>query len=97
MLQVGASPEELGLLPRYIARAGANPSVVIGLGCAVGAAAAWLLTVARAELSYVYPFMGLAIVLVLAVSGLLFDEVVSIRRWAGVIVVCLGLILASRS
>ena len=97
MLQVGATPEELNLLPRYIVRAGTNPSVVIGLGCAVAAAAAWILTVARAELSFVYPFMGLAIVLVLALSGLLFDEVVSLRRWAGVTVVCLGLILASRT
>ena len=95
MLQAGPSPEQFRLLPVFVLRALTNPFVVVGLSCAIGAAIAWMLTVARADLSFVYPFMSLAIVLVLALSGALFDEVVPLRRWIGVVVVCLGLILAS--
>jgi multidrug transporter EmrE-like cation transporter len=97
MLQVGSSPEQLNLVPGFVYRAMTNPSVVIGMGCAVGAAISWTIAIARADLSFAYPFMALSIVLVLALSGLLFDEVVSFQRWIGVAVVCLGLVLASRS
>lgn len=96
MLQVGAPPERLISLPEFVIRAFTNPSVVLGLGCAVVASACWTIAIARAELSVAYPFLGLGIVLVLALSGALFGEVVPIQRWIGVLVVCLGLYVASR-
>jgi drug/metabolite transporter (DMT)-like permease len=97
ILQVGSSPEQLSLLPRFLWRVMTNPSIVIGLGCAVGAAASWTVAIARADLSFAYPFLGLSTVLVLALSGVIFDEFVSLQRWIGVVVVCLGLILVSRT
>ena len=38
-----------------------------------------------------YPFMALAIVLVLALSPLVFGEQVPVIRWFGVLIVCIGL------
>jgi multidrug transporter EmrE-like cation transporter len=96
IVQTGASPERLLLLPRFVLKAFSNVYVLLGLGCAVAAAACWTVAVSRADLSVAYPFMGLGIVLVLALSGVIFGETVPLHRWLGVLIVCLGLIVASR-
>ena len=58
---------------------------------------AWILAVARAELSHIYPFMALSYVLVALFSLLLFRENVTALRWAGILVICVGVFLVSRS
>jgi len=94
-LEIGTSPSHLALLPRFIWRVFTNLYVLIGLVCAVCAAVAWAVAVSRVYLSIAYPFMGLAIVLVLAFSGVMFGEVVSMGRWLGVLIVCVGLMVAA--
>src|SRR3989442_1498254 len=79
-----------------IARALTNIKVVSGLACAVAAALCWIVAVSRSNLSFAYPFMGLAIVLVLALSPTLLGEPVSLKRWIGVGIVCLGLWIAAQ-
>jgi len=96
MLGVGASPGQLGGFPGYLVRTLTNPFVFVGLGCAVVAALCWTSAVSRLDLSAAYPFMGLAIVLVLALSGVIFGETVPVTRWLGVAIVCLGLVVAAR-
>ncbi len=73
------------------------PWVILGLIAAVAAAAAWTVAISRCDLSFAYPFMGLAIVLVLLLTPLVFHEHVPLSRWIGVAVVCVGLWIASRS
>jgi multidrug transporter EmrE-like cation transporter len=82
---------------QLIFRALTNLKVVLGLGSAVVAALSWMVAVSHSDLSFAYPFMGLPIVLVLALSGTLFGEVVPITRWLGVGIVCVGLLIAARS
>jgi len=95
-LQLGAFPKSLtGALP-FITSALTNIWIIAGLGCAVAAALAWIGAVSLSDISVAYPFMALAIVLVLALSSLLFDERISTLRWVGVAVVALGIWIASR-
>ena len=96
MLQVGASPTEMAAWPQFLWRTLTNPGIVGGLACAVLAAVSWMAVLSRSELSFAYPFMTLAIVLVMVLSGLLFGERVSVVRWLGVGIVCLGLVVAAR-
>ncbi len=97
MLQVGASPGHFGLLPRFLWRAFTNTYVIIGLICAFLAALAWTVAISRAALSVAYPFISLGLVLVLAMSGVVFGEKVPINRWVGVIIVCIGIAVAARN
>ena len=97
MLQVGSSPEHATLVPWFVWKALTNLNVALGLAAAVAAAISWTIAISRSELSFAYPFMGLAIVLVLALSGSVFDERVPAGRWIGVGLVCLGLIVAARA
>jgi len=96
MLEVGSSPSQIRLLPGFVWRALTNWKVVSGLICAVAAALSWIVAISRSELSFAYPFTALAIVTVLALSGALFHEKVSITRWIGVAIVCVGILVASR-
>jgi len=96
MLEVGSSPAEIRRLPGFIGRALVNWKVILGVCCAVAATLSWIVALSRAPLSFAYPFFGLAIVLVLALSGLLLDERIPLTRWIGVGIVCLGIFVASR-
>ena len=96
MLQVGVSPAQAGDLPRFVLRAFANSRVILGLGCALIAAVCWTVTLSRVPLSFAYPFMGLAIVLVLALTPVFLGEVVPPKRWLGVLIVFLGIWVAAQ-
>lgn len=50
----------------------------------------------KCDLSFAYPFMALAIVLVLLLTPALFGEHVTAKQWLGVALVCAGLWIASR-
>ena len=95
--EVGPSPSQVEMLPRFVWAALTNLKVLSGLACAVAGAVSWMVTLSRTDLSFAYPFMGLSIVLVLALSGALFGESVPLTRWLGVGIVCLGILVAARS
>jgi len=97
MREVSASMGQGADVTQLIFRALTNLKVVSGLGSAVIAALSWMVAVSNSDLSFAYPFMGLPIVLVLALSGTIFGEVVPITRWLGVGIVCVGLLIAARS
>lgn len=96
MLEIGAAPGRTAMLPDFLWRTFTNYKVLLGLAAAVVAAVSWTVAVSRSDLSFAYPFMGLAIVLVLAISPAMFGESVSLMRWVGVLVVCVGLWLSAR-
>lgn len=96
MLEIGTSPNSLDLLPQFVVRIFTNVWFIIGMAAAVLAALSWSFALSRSNLSFAYPFMASAIVLVLVFSGLLFKEQIPINRWLGVAVVCIGIFLASR-
>jgi drug/metabolite transporter (DMT)-like permease len=97
MSQVGPFPDQLVNLFSFVIRSLTNFKVISGLVLAFLAALAWIGTLSISDISFAYPFMGLAIVLVLTLSGLLFGEPLPITRWIGVAIVCLGLIIVART
>lgn len=94
--EFGPFPKQLSVLFQFLIRAFTNIKLIAGLLCAVIASIMWMSALSLVDISYAYPFMGLAIVLVLALSPLVFKEVVPWTRWLGVLVVCIGLWIASR-
>jgi multidrug transporter EmrE-like cation transporter len=51
----------------------------------------------RVDLSYAYPFLSLAYVVVTAYAYFVFSENVSHLRIAGIALICVGTVLVSRS
>lgn len=74
-----------------------QPFVFGGLCVFVISMASHLYVLSKAELSFAYPFLSLAYVVVLAFAWFAFDEQVGMLRIAGVALICLGTVLVARS
>ena len=97
VLLIGQFPQHLGEVPNFFLKACANPYVIAAACLTIITAVTWLLAVSKAELSRIYPFMALSYVLVALGSLLIFKEDVSALRWSGILVICVGVFLVSRS
>jgi uncharacterized membrane protein len=97
LLLIGRYPQDLGEVLSFFVKAYTNPYVISAVVLTIITALAWILAVARAELSHIYPFMALSYVLVALFSLLMFKEDVTAIRWIGILAICLGVFLISRS
>ena len=97
LLQVGGYPHNLTEIGSFFLKAYTNGYVIFAVILTIVTALAWIIAVSKAELSQIYPFMALSYVLVAVFSMVIFKEDVSPLRWAGIGVICLGVLLVSRS
>lgn len=84
------------LLPTLF-RVFTQPLIILGFVFVFGASIFWLAVISRVHLSYAYPLLALGYVVTAFLARLLFDEAISPARWAGIVVICLGVVLVSRS
>ena len=57
----------------------------------------WMSVLSKVEVSYAYPFLSVGYVVSAVAGYALFNENLSLVRIAGIIVICVGVILISRS
>jgi multidrug transporter EmrE-like cation transporter len=74
-----------------------NPYLIFGLFTFVVSMASHLLVLSRVELSFAYPFLSLAYIVVAVYSYYGFNEDINAFRMAGIAFICIGTILISRS
>jgi multidrug transporter EmrE-like cation transporter len=74
-----------------------QPLVFLGLGLFVLSVLVWITVLARAELSWSYPLLGLSYVFVALSGWLVFDERLSVARLCGIAVVLAGAALIATS
>ena len=97
LLFIGQYPQSLSELGPFFSKAYTNGYVISATFLTIITALAWILALSKAELSHIYPFMALSYVLVALFSLLIFKEDVTALRWVGIVVICLGVFLVSRS
>ena len=97
MSQMGGLPSVASELPRFFFNVFTNPSNFIGLCCAFLAALSWMAALTKCDLSFAYPFNGLAVVLTLVLSAAMFGERVQLGQWLGAALVCAGIWIAASS
>jgi drug/metabolite transporter (DMT)-like permease len=73
-----------------------QPLVVEGLLIYGLGSACWIMAVAQAEISVLYPLSSINYVLVAVFSIALFGETISFRRGLGVTIIALGMVLLTR-
>jgi multidrug transporter EmrE-like cation transporter len=73
-----------------------RPLVYVGMVFYAGSSFLWLISLSRLDLSYMYPFTALLIVLITFVSAFLFNEPVTVWKLSGVLMICGGLLLIAR-
>lgn len=74
-----------------------QPWVFLGLCIFVVSMASHLFVLSRVQLSFAYPFLSLAYVVVAAYAFFIFGENVGLLRIAGIGLICLGTVLISMS
>lgn len=94
--RAGVPPEALVGKLLFVLHLFASPWPWLGLAAAGCGGICWTASMSRFELSYSYPFMSLAFVVVLFMSVLLFGEALVWQKIAGTGFVVLGLILLTR-
>jgi multidrug transporter EmrE-like cation transporter len=96
VLAAGAFPEAPGEKLLFLARLLANPWIISALAAALAAAVTWMAAMTKLDLSHAYPFMSLAFVLVMVASAFFFDEPVTGLKIAGIVLICIGIIVGSQ-
>jgi drug/metabolite transporter (DMT)-like permease len=78
---------------RFWKRVFGSPMVWAGIGAYAVELGLWLAVLANAPLSFVFPLASLSYVGVLIASRVILKETVSARRWAGALLITLGVTL----
>lgn len=79
------------------ARVAREPLIWTGLILYGVSAMFWLVVLSRVPLSVAYPFVGMSYLFVVAFSRLILHEQIPALRWAGVVVVAVGIALVGLS
>jgi multidrug transporter EmrE-like cation transporter len=94
--KAGTLPMDLSKRIMFLMNLLINPWIISGMAAGLFALICALAAMTKFELSYAYPFMSLAFVLVLILSAFLFHEVVTVPKVLGVLLIISGIIVASR-
>lgn len=74
-----------------------QPFVFVGIMCFCLSSVFWLVILSRIDLSFAYPLVSVGYIVVALFSFFVFKENVSFIRWLGIITICAGVFLISRS
>lgn len=74
----------------YLVQLFIDPFVISGLAAVVPAGVCWLIAIRHLELSYAYPFIALTFALVIILSWVFFNEVVTANKIIGVLLITIG-------
>jgi uncharacterized membrane protein len=98
MKKIGAvsscSPSALFHLGRQIFT---HPSIIVGIVFLAGFFFLWLAILSWCDLSFVLPLTALSYVLTAFLSIYVLGETISPLRWAGTILICVGVALVTKS
>jgi drug/metabolite transporter (DMT)-like permease len=74
-----------------------NPLVLGGLALYFAGALVWLMVLAKADLSFAYPFVGLGFIISMALGYFMLQEPVTLQRVAGTLLIAAGVVLVASS
>ena len=74
-----------------------QPFVFIGLICFCVSSMFWLTVLSRIDLSLAYPMVSVAYIVTAIFAYFVFKENITLIRWIGILTICLGVFLVSRS
>ncbi|OEU61645.1 MAG: 4-amino-4-deoxy-L-arabinose transferase [Desulfobacterales bacterium S5133MH16] len=97
MRNIGYFDFRLESCSRVVIAVVASPYILAGLGCYIFSVAVWLLVLSRVEVSFAYPLLSIGYIVTAVAGRLFFNESMDITRWAGIMVICLGVWLITRT
>ncbi|MCA3238980.1 MAG: EamA family transporter [Curvibacter sp.] len=95
--QYGPLPPEWTAKILFMSRLFGDIYILSGFGAAFVASLFWVAAMTKFDVSYAYPFMSLAFVLVTAFSTLVLHEPFTIAKAIGLTLIVAGIVVTSRS
>jgi len=74
-----------------------NIFILGGLLCYVVSVAVWLLVLSRVEVSFAYPLLSVGYIVNAVAGYYLFQENLSFMRISGILIICVGVFLVTKS
>lgn len=96
VLKAGQLPAATANKILFILHLVMNPWIISSFFAAFLAAASWMAAMTKFELSYAYPFMSLAFVIVLLLSNVFFQEAVTTPKVIGIVLIVAGIVVCSQ-
>lgn len=96
VMNAGVFPTETSDKIIFLSKLLLNPWVISALMAALLASVAWMAAMTKLQLSHAYPFMSLSFVLVLVLSGLIFQEPITWLKVAGMGLIIVGIVVGSQ-
>lgn len=96
VLGAGALPDASVDKIWFLAKLLVNPWIASALAASLLAAMAWMAAMTKLDLSHAYPFTSLAFVLVMIASAVFFNEAITVPKIAGIVLICLGIVIGSQ-
>lgn len=97
MSRIGFISLDLSTLASNLLRMITAPLVLLGLSLYAISTIFWLMVLSRVDLSYAYPMISIGYVFILLLSWIFLNEHISLVRVLGVLLICGGVLLISRS
>jgi multidrug transporter EmrE-like cation transporter len=97
ILGVGALPESTLDKVVFLSKLLLDPYIFSGFLSAFIASFFWMAAMTKFDISYAYPFMSSAFVLVFLLSVILFQEPVTWQKIVGLVLIVAGIVVTSRS
>lgn len=88
---------DLSRFLHYLPRIVVSPFVMGGFASYAVSAVLWIVILSRAELSWAFPMVSLSYVITAILSPVLLGESFSVQRFIGILVICAGVFLVSRT
>lgn len=97
MLTVGPFAFTLKNLVPVGLKVAVNPYVLLGMVCYSVSVVVWLMVLSRVDVSYAYPLLSLGYIFVALTGKVFLDESLGLGRSVGILIICLGVYLITRS
>jgi uncharacterized membrane protein len=97
MTQIGAVPVSLAGMERAFLLTIANPTIWLGILFLTGFMLSYMTVLSWADYSYVMPAGAFGYALLTLLAVVFLHETVSARRWVGVALICVGVLLVGQT
>ena len=97
MRNIGYFDFRLENVGRVLLSVAASPYILTGLACYVISVGVWLLVLSRVEVSYAYPLLSIGYIVTAFAGWFFWGEALGVSRWTGIVVICVGVWLITRS
>ena len=78
-------------------KVGFSPFVLLGLAFYGISVIVWLMVLSRVDVSFAYPMLSIGYIVAALAGKIFFGEPVDLVRWAGIVTICIGVWLITRT